>query len=61
MWGGDHAVGPFLKRMLRAHMFELDKDYIIRDQTIIILSPNTGRAQEKSRWSDGIHQVQSTD
>ena len=57
LWGGDTPIGPYLQRMLKAHLFELDKDYIIRDQSIVILSPNTGRTQERSRWSDGVHQV----
>lgn len=57
LWGGSQCIGPYLKRMLKAHLFELDKDYIIRDQNIVILSPNTGRTQERSRWSDGVHQV----
>ena len=60
LWGGSRPIGPYLKRMLKAHLFELDKDYIIRDQNIVILSPNTGRTQERSRWSDGVHQVTDT-
>ena len=60
LWSGARPLGPFLKRMLRAHLFDVDKDYIVRNRKIIILSPNTGRPQEKSRWSDGIHQVSCT-
>lgn len=43
---------------LRAHtLFERNVDYIVQDQQIMIIDPNTGRTMEGRRWGDGTHQA----
>ena len=43
---------------LRAHkMFEKDKDYIVKDNQVIIIDEFTGRMMEGRRYSDGLHQA----
>ena len=47
-----------LRQLLRAHLLmEKDVDYIVRDNKIIIIDENTGRAQPGRRFSDGLHQA----
>ncbi|WP_116963924.1 preprotein translocase subunit SecA [Fastidiosibacter lacustris] len=48
----------YLNACLRAHnLYQKNVDYIIRDQEVIIIDENTGRAMEGRRWSDGLHQA----
>ncbi|MBT6094379.1 MAG: preprotein translocase subunit SecA [Rhodospirillaceae bacterium] len=43
---------------LRAHtMFELDTDYIVKDNQVIIIDEFTGRMMEGRRYSEGLHQA----
>jgi preprotein translocase subunit SecA len=49
-----HAVN----QGLRAHsLFELDRDYIVKDGEVIIVDEFTGRLMAGRRWSDGLHQA----
>ena len=34
-----------------------DLNYIVRNDEVILVDPNTGRLMEVSRWTDGYHQV----
>ncbi|OUR76492.1 preprotein translocase subunit SecA [Alphaproteobacteria bacterium 46_93_T64] len=43
---------------LRAHMlFEKDKDYIVKDNKVVIIDEFTGRMMDGRRYSDGLHQA----
>ncbi len=43
---------------LRAHkLFERDTDYIVKDDSVIIIDEFTGRMMEGRRYSDGLHQA----
>ncbi len=43
---------------LRAHvLFQIDVDYIISDNEIVIVDEFTGRTMPGRRWSDGLHQA----
>ena len=43
---------------LRAHkLFQKDVDYIVKDDTIVIVDEHTGRTMEGRRWSEGLHQA----
>ena len=43
---------------LRAHkLFQKDKDYIVKDDKVIIIDEFTGRMMEGRRYSDGLHQA----
>ncbi|XLQ19655.1 MAG: preprotein translocase subunit SecA [Candidatus Moraniibacteriota bacterium] len=47
-----------LEQSLKAqYLFEIDKDYMVRDGEVIIIDEFTGRAQEGRRYSDGLHQA----
>lgn len=39
------------------YVLRKDIDYIIKDNTIIIIDENTGRVLPGRRWSDGLHQA----
>ncbi|MEE2671460.1 MAG: preprotein translocase subunit SecA [Bdellovibrionota bacterium] len=47
-----------INQALRAHtLFEIDKQYVVKDGKVIIVDEFTGRLKEGSRWSDGLHQA----
>ncbi len=47
-----------LETAIRAKsLFEKDKDYVIKDNEIIIVDEFTGRLQQGRRWSEGLHQA----
>ncbi|MCO4744607.1 MAG: preprotein translocase subunit SecA [Proteobacteria bacterium] len=49
-----HHVNQSLKAH---HLFKRDKDYVVRDQKVIIVDEFTGRLMAGRRWSDGLHQA----
>ncbi len=43
---------------LRAqHLFNIDVDYIVKDNEVVIVDEFTGRTLAGRRWSDGLHQA----
>ncbi len=38
-------------------LFEIDKNYVVRDGEVVIVDEFTGRMQPGRRWSDGLHQA----
>ncbi|MCM2344966.1 MAG: preprotein translocase subunit SecA [Alphaproteobacteria bacterium] len=47
-----------VNQALRAHMiFTKDRDYIIKDDKVIIIDEFTGRMMEGRRYSEGLHQA----
>ncbi len=55
--GGIHYV-HHLEQALRAHaLFELDRDYVVRDGEVVIVDEFTGRMMPGRRWSSGLHQA----
>ena len=47
-----------LSQGLRAHkMFTRDKDYIVRDDEVVLIDEFTGRMMAGRRLSDGLHQA----
>jgi preprotein translocase subunit SecA len=48
----------FANAVLRAHtLYQLDVDYMIKDNEVMIVDEHTGRAMPGRRWSDGLHQA----
>jgi preprotein translocase subunit SecA len=46
-----------VNQALRAHhMFQKDKDYIVKDGKVVIIDEFTGRMMEGRRYSEGLHQ-----
>ena len=62
---GDSLYSPanvtmmhYISAVLRAHtLFQLDVDYMIKDNEVMIVDEHTGRAMPGRRWSDGLHQA----
>ena len=47
-----------VNQALKAHMlFERDKDYIVRNDKVVIIDEFTGRMMEGRRYSEGLHQA----
>ncbi|MHA1527751.1 MAG: preprotein translocase subunit SecA, partial [Alphaproteobacteria bacterium] len=47
-----------VNQALRAHkLFQRDRDYIVKDDQVIIIDEFTGRMMEGRRYSDGLHQA----
>lgn len=55
---GDFKIIHKLENAIRAkEFFHLDKDYVIKNGEIVIVSEFTGRLMPGRRWSAGIHQA----
>jgi len=47
-----------VQQALRAHrLFQRDKDYIVKDNQVIIIDEFTGRMMPGRRYSEGLHQA----
>jgi preprotein translocase subunit SecA len=59
LWDIEHMEWKHhVEQALKAHvMFHLDKDYVIKDDEIVIVDEFTGRLMPGRRWSDGLHQA----
>ena len=45
-------------QLLKAYtIYEKDKEYVVKDDKIVIIDQNTGREMPGRRWSDGLHQA----
>ncbi len=54
----DYQTLHHLEQALKAQtLFEKDKDYVIKDDQIIIVDDHTGRLMHGRRYSDGLHQA----
>ena len=52
------SVVHHANQALRAHkLFEKEKDYIVKDNQVIIIDEFTGRMMEGRRFSEGLHQA----
>ena len=48
----------YINQALRAnHLYQKDKDYIVRDGQVIIIDEFTGRMSDGRRFSEGLHQA----
>ncbi|WP_339861450.1 preprotein translocase subunit SecA [Paremcibacter congregatus] len=55
---GNVGVVHHANQALRAHcLFTREKDYIVKDDNVIIIDEFTGRMMEGRRFSDGLHQA----
>jgi preprotein translocase subunit SecA len=52
------AAVHHLNQALKAHkIFQKDRDYIVKDNKVVIIDEFTGRMMEGRRYSDGLHQA----
>jgi preprotein translocase subunit SecA len=49
-----HSISQLLKAY---SLYQLDVEYVIQDNKIIIVDQHTGRLMPGRRWSDGLHQA----
>ncbi|MSU44197.1 MAG: preprotein translocase subunit SecA [Pedosphaera sp.] len=49
-----HVISQLLKAFC---LYEVDQQYIIEDNKVIIVDEHTGRKMPGRRWSDGLHQA----
>ncbi|MFA5998239.1 MAG: preprotein translocase subunit SecA [Candidatus Paceibacterota bacterium] len=55
---GGMKYAHHLETAVRAKaLFHIDKEYVVRDNEIIIVDEFTGRMQPGRRWSEGLHQA----
>ncbi|MFW5652591.1 MAG: preprotein translocase subunit SecA, partial [Planctomycetota bacterium] len=56
---GDNIDMPhLLEQALRAHaVYERDRDYVVKDGSVVIVDQFTGRLMVGRQWSDGLHQA----
>jgi preprotein translocase subunit SecA len=55
---GNVAIVHHIQQALRAHtLFTLDKDYIVKDDEVVIIDEFTGRMMPGRRYSEGLHQA----
>jgi len=48
----------YMEAALKAQIiYERDRDYVVKDNQVIIVDDFTGRLMEGRRWSDGLHQA----
>ncbi len=51
-------INHHVQQALKAHvLFHRDRDYVIKDEEVIIVDEFTGRQMPGRRWSDGLHQA----
>lgn len=55
------GIDALLKQIERAltasHGYQRDRDYLIREDEIVIIDESTGRVMEGRKWQDGLHQA----
>jgi preprotein translocase subunit SecA len=56
--GANIAIVHHIQQALRAHkLFTRDKDYIVKDDQVVIIDEFTGRMMPGRRYSEGLHQA----
>ncbi|MEX1334624.1 MAG: preprotein translocase subunit SecA, partial [Candidatus Limnocylindrales bacterium] len=54
----DPRLARHFEQSLRAHaLYQRDRDYIVKDDEIVIVDEFTGRQMPGRRWSEGLHQA----
>lgn len=55
--GGVRMVHHLETAVKAKALYSKDKEYVIKDNEVIIVDPYTGRLQPGRRWSEGLHQA----
>ena len=51
-------LARYMEAALKAHIiYQRDRDYVVKDNAVVIVDEFTGRLMEGRRWSDGLHQA----
>ena len=47
-----------IERALAAHLgFQRDRDYVVKDEEVVIVDESTGRVLDGRKWQEGLHQA----
>src|SRR5215204_4486961 len=58
MFADDFSLARHLEQALKAQvLYQLDRDYVVKDGEVIIVDEFTGRLMPGRRWSEGLHQA----
>jgi len=58
LYDADPRYARHFEQALRAHaLYKRDRDYIVKDNEIVIVDEFTGRQMPGRRWSEGLHQA----
>ncbi|MCP5008305.1 MAG: preprotein translocase subunit SecA [Planctomycetes bacterium] len=58
VWKGKHLREELVRQALTAlHLYTKDKDYIVKDKSVLIIDEYTGRAMADRKWERGLHQL----
>jgi preprotein translocase subunit SecA len=58
MFDNDFSLARHLEQALKAEvLYKRDRDYVIRDDEVVIVDEFTGRLMPGRRWSEGLHQA----
>jgi len=58
LWTGTIRKNEMVRRAVSAlHLFELDKDYLVREGKVQIIDPFTGRVMPDRSWEQGLQQL----
>ncbi|MDJ0851271.1 MAG: prepilin peptidase [Myxococcota bacterium] len=58
LWAGPRRREEWVERALSAlHLFQRDRDYIVRDDQVQIVDALTGRSAPDRSWEAGLHQL----
>ncbi|MFU8821366.1 MAG: preprotein translocase subunit SecA [Gammaproteobacteria bacterium] len=61
IWSGRKRRDDLLKQALAAlHLYQIDKDYLLKDGKVQIIDEYTGRVMEDRSWERGLHQMIET-
>jgi preprotein translocase subunit SecA len=55
--GGVKMVHHLETALKAKALYEKDKEYVVRENEVVIVDPFTGRLQPGRRWSEGLHQA----
>ncbi|MEK7642591.1 MAG: preprotein translocase subunit SecA, partial [Patescibacteria group bacterium] len=55
--GGVKMVHHLETALKAKALYSKDKEYVLRDNEVVIVDPYTGRLQPGRRWSEGLHQA----
>ncbi len=58
MFADDFSLARHLEQALKAEvLYHRDRDYVVKDDEVIIVDEFTGRLMPGRRWSEGLHQA----
>ena len=58
MFDNDFSLARHLEQALKAEvLYHRDRDYVVKDDEVIIVDEFTGRLMPGRRWSEGLHQA----